>query len=168
MITIRRLKLPVFAISVAAAFAFLYSPAAAQSKLEPFKDGDRFCAIGDENTQLGRYLEWIELFYLTRYPGERVEFINRGVSGDNATAALKRLDWDVLSQNPTVVSIFFGQNDVGPELFGPGERVIWCKHQVLIFFCIWWCKNEIFFDGELSILCRFATTYQMSRSQSTR
>lgn len=120
MISLHRLKLPIFASSVS--IAFLFSPAGAQSKLEPFTDGDKWCAVGDENTQLGRYPEWIELFYLTRYPGERVQFINRGVSGDTASAALKRLDWDVLGQNPTVVSLFFGQNDAGPELYSTGQR----------------------------------------------
>lgn len=112
-----RFKSRLLVIGSAAVLAWVHSPALAQSKLEPFRDGDRWCAIGDENTQLGRYFEWMELFYLTRYPGERVEFINRGINGDTATAALKRLDWDVLAQNPTVALLFFGLNDVDRSLY---------------------------------------------------
>lgn len=43
------------------------------------------------------------------------EFINRGVPGDITRNALDRLQADVLEVDPTLVTIFFGTNDVADE-----------------------------------------------------
>jgi lysophospholipase L1-like esterase len=40
------------------------------------------------------------------------EIINRGVNGDTAQHGLERLDRDVLSQNPAIVLVCFGGNDL--------------------------------------------------------
>lgn len=44
-----------------------------------------------------------------------VEFINRGVPGDQSRNACKRLRNDVLSEAPDLVVIFFGTNDVSSK-----------------------------------------------------
>ncbi|MGH8018086.1 MAG: SGNH/GDSL hydrolase family protein, partial [Opitutaceae bacterium] len=94
--------------------------AGAQSGSAPelFQDGDRWCAIGDSITHTGSYHEWVQLFYLTRYPDRAVTAFNCGISGDTTAGALRRLDWDVLTKRPTVSSVMFGMNDVDRRLYG--------------------------------------------------
>jgi lysophospholipase L1-like esterase len=66
---------------------------------------------------------WCDLLGLALergYPGTRVEMINAGVSGNTTVAALKRMEKDVLGQNPQLVVVMFGMNDVAgisPEAF---------------------------------------------------
>ena len=50
-----------------------------------------------------------------------VEVINAGVNGDIVTQALRRLERDVLSKNPDLVTVMFGGNEAGfyrPETRG--------------------------------------------------
>jgi len=87
----------------------------------PFRDGDRWCVLGDSITRSGHYHRYVELFYLTRFPDRRLDVINCGISGDTAPGALKRLKWDSLDARPTVVSVMLGMNDVMPGLYNPEE-----------------------------------------------
>lgn len=84
---------------------------------KPFGDGERWCVLGDNITHYGTYFQWVDLFYLTRFPRREIATFNCGISGDTAAGALQRLDWDVIPHQPSVVSIMFGMNDVGPELY---------------------------------------------------
>lgn len=79
----------------------------------PLKDGDRVVFYGDSITQQQLYTRYLQQYVLCRYPELDVRFYNAGWSGDRAPGALKRLDRDVLSLNPTVVTLFFGMNDGG-------------------------------------------------------
>lgn len=45
------------------------------------------------------------------YPHAQLEVINAGVSGNTTTAALARMEADVLSRKPNLVAIMFGMND---------------------------------------------------------
>jgi len=95
-------------------------PAAAAPAAPPavgFRNKDRWCVIGDSITHSGSYHEWIELYYITRLPGAVVEDFNCGISGDRAAGGLQRLNWDILSKQPTVASIMFGMNDVERDLY---------------------------------------------------
>jgi len=83
----------------------------------PFKDGDRWCVLGDSITHGGSYHKEVELFYVTRFPEKSLEVINCGISGDTARGALKRLGWDCLDHKPSVVSVMLGMNDVGRSLY---------------------------------------------------
>ena len=83
----------------------------------PFKDGDRWCVLGDSITHGGLYHKEVELFYLTRFPEKSLEVINCGIAGDTARGALKRLGWDCLDHKPSVVSVMLGMNDVGRSLY---------------------------------------------------
>ena len=85
---------------------------------EPFQDGDRWAVIGDGVTHHGTYQQWINLFYLTRFPDRTIDVYNCGIAGDRAGGAVRRLDWDVLSHQPTVATVMFGMSDVDRSLYG--------------------------------------------------
>jgi lysophospholipase L1-like esterase len=46
------------------------------------------------------------------FPEARVEMVNAGISGNTTADALARLDRDVLSQRPHLVTVMFGLNDM--------------------------------------------------------
>lgn len=83
----------------------------------PFADGDRWCALGDSITESGKYHQYVELFYLTRFPGRKLDVVDCGIRGDTAPGALRRLQWDCLAAKPTVVSVMLGMNDVGRSFY---------------------------------------------------
>lgn len=106
------------ALTLHAASAQEASPPA----LVPFEDGIRYAALGDSITRNGLYHSYVHLFHATRFPDRAIEFINSGVSGDNAPGALTRLSWDLFPANPKFVSIMFGMNDVGSTLYTPDQQ----------------------------------------------
>ncbi|QIF00539.1 SGNH/GDSL hydrolase family protein [Roseimicrobium sp. ORNL1] len=106
----------------------------AQTAPKPFADGDTVCFLGDSITHGGSWHRYIELFYVSREPEKKVNIINCGIGGDRADGALKRLDWDVLVHQPTVIVIMLGMNDIGhgnydssnptPEMLAGREKSI--------------------------------------------
>lgn len=89
------------------------------------KDGDRVVFYGDSITDNGTYGRYIETFVLTRMPGLRISWINAGWSGDRVGgggggAVDLRLDRDVVSRKPTVVTIMLGMNDGNVRPFEQG------------------------------------------------
>lgn len=52
------------------------------------------------------------------YPKAQINFVNSGISGDNATNALKRLENSVIKYNPDLVVVSFGTNDANAGLGG--------------------------------------------------
>jgi lysophospholipase L1-like esterase len=82
-----------------------------------FRQGDRWVAVGDSITHTGLYPRFIELFLLTRFPSQQLKMVNVGIGGDTAAGALRRFDWDILAEKPTVVSVMFGMNDVNRSLY---------------------------------------------------
>jgi len=103
-----RLRLLLLAATVACG-----GPASAQ----PLQRGDEWVAFGDSITQSGGYHQQAELFLFTRFPRHEITVTNAGVSGDTAARALERIDWDVVPSQPSVVSVMFGMNDVGRDLY---------------------------------------------------
>src|SRR5471032_2221084 len=81
------------------------APAAPSPLPAAFRIHDRWDVIGDSITHSGTYHEWIELYYITRLPGAAIDVFNCGISGDRAAGGLQRLNWDILSHQPTVASI---------------------------------------------------------------
>jgi lysophospholipase L1-like esterase len=75
------------------------------------KDGDTLVFLGDSITHQCLYTQYIEDFYYTRYPTQRIRFHNSGVGGDRASDALRRFDEDVASFKPKYVTILLGMND---------------------------------------------------------
>ncbi len=128
---IHRLRfLPALVLALACAI-----PAPAHSAApKPFVDGDTVCFLGDSITHGGQWHRFIELFYASRFPERAITMVNCGIGGDQAGGALKRLDWDVLVHQPTVVVIMLGMNDIGhgsyenpnptPEMLAAREKSI--------------------------------------------
>ncbi len=80
---------------------------------EMFRDGETVCFLGDSITNRGSFQNKIYDYYLTRFPGWTLRFVNAGRSGDSAGGSLGRLQDDVVAPKPTSVAIMFGMNDVG-------------------------------------------------------
>ncbi len=83
-----------------------------------FENDDRVVFFGDSITHGGTYHLYLRDYYYTRYPEKSFEFINRGLSGDSADGALKRLNADVFAARPSRVLIHFGMNDIGRNNYG--------------------------------------------------
>jgi lysophospholipase L1-like esterase len=92
-------------------FFLIVSLKAQESRLL-FKDGDRVCFIGNSITHSGEFHPDIFLYYATRFPKEKITFINCGVSGDAANEILTRLDSDVFVHKPTIAAFMVGMNDM--------------------------------------------------------
>ena len=75
------------------------------------ESGDTVVFLGDSITHQRLYTQYIEDFFITRFPSVPLKFHNAGIGGDKAWDALQRLDRDVLSKNPKLVTILLGMND---------------------------------------------------------
>lgn len=73
--------------------------------------------LGDSITQQRIHTRYVMDFFALRYPDMQVTFRNAGWVSDTAPGGLKRLERDVLSLKPTVVSICYGMNDGGVGVF---------------------------------------------------
>lgn len=99
---------------------FLTLKTNAQQASRIFNDGDTICFVGNSITHAGQYHEFIQLFYATRFPDIKLQFINNGISGDNALNILDRLHSDILIHNPDHVFLMTGMNDVVRTLYFRG------------------------------------------------
>ena len=80
--------------------------------------GDTVVFYGDSITEQNYYNQWVELYTATRFPWMRVHFYGAGVGGDRVTGGSggpidQRLERDVFSEKPTVVTVMLGMNDGG-------------------------------------------------------
>lgn len=64
------------------------------------------------------YVSKLSSMLAAKYGANRYTLINAGVSGNNAAMGLTRIENDVLSHSPDIVTVAFGLNDV----FGSPER----------------------------------------------
>jgi predicted GH43/DUF377 family glycosyl hydrolase/lysophospholipase L1-like esterase len=95
------------------------STAAAVPASEPgfyLKNGDTVVFYGDSITEQNYYNQWVELYTATRFPSMRVHFYGAGVGGDRVSGGGggpidQRLERDVFSEKPTVVTVMLGMND---------------------------------------------------------
>lgn len=85
--------------------------AGAQTPVAPFHKGDRVAFVGNSITDGGHYHSYIWLYYMTRFPDQRIDIFNAGIGGDVAEQIYRRFDTDVLQHKPTVISLTFGMND---------------------------------------------------------
>jgi lysophospholipase L1-like esterase len=105
------------------------SPASAQFALH---SGDRVVFYGDSITDNAPYGTFIENFVLTRFPRMNVRFFNAGVGGDRVSGGGlgpidTRLDRDVFSRQPTVVTVMLGMNDGNYQAFSQGTLDVYKK-----------------------------------------
>ena len=96
-------------------FVFLNSHS--QSKVQPFVNGDRVVFMGNSITDGGHYHSYIWLYYMTHFPNMRIECFNAGIGGDVSKQMLERIDNEVFAKKPTVMTLTFGMNDTGYQLF---------------------------------------------------
>jgi len=80
------------------------------------KDGDTVVFYGDSITAQRLYTRFVEDFVLTRYPVLHIRFINAGVPGDQVTGGYagtmaQRVERDVRSFHPTMITVMLGMND---------------------------------------------------------
>jgi len=97
---------------------------ASQAGQFPIRDGDRIVFYGDSITQDGGYCRLVEAYVRTRFPQWDLRFYNAGVGGDRvdgggAGGIATRLERDVVSLHPTVVTIMLGMNDGGYRKLEP-------------------------------------------------
>lgn len=93
---------------VAVLLALAASSVFAKSFIQP---NDRVVFLGDSITAQKLYTKYVENYYTAYHPEWKVSFVNAGVGGDRSSAAVNRVQKDVIDQNPTVVTICFGMND---------------------------------------------------------
>jgi len=98
---------------------------AADPEAAIFQTGNRILFQGDSITDGGRgrnndlnhilghsYAFLVAAKYGAAYPERKLEFFNRGVSGNKIPDLLNRWDKDTIELKPTVVSILIGVNDI--------------------------------------------------------
>jgi lysophospholipase L1-like esterase len=103
------------------------------ARADMFKDGETVCFLGDSITNRGQFQNTIYDYYLTRFPGWTLRFVNAGRSGDSAGGSLGRLQEDVIDKKPTSVAVMFGMNDVGRGYYvaNPDEKKLAGQKQAL-------------------------------------
>ena len=95
-------------------------PVGAEANARGFylRGGDTVVFYGDSITEQNYYNQYVELYTATRFPWMRVHFYGAGVGGDRVTGGGggpidQRLERDVFSEKPTVVTVMLGMNDGG-------------------------------------------------------
>lgn len=73
--------------------------------------GETVVFLGDSITHQCLYTQYLENFFITRYPERRIRFHNAGVGGDKAGDCLARFDEDVVPFAPDYVLVLLGMND---------------------------------------------------------
>ncbi len=81
--------------------------------LKPFKNGDKIAFVGNSITEAGYYGSNVWLYYMTRFPEQRITVLNTGIGGDVVGQMNARFEDDVLPKKPNVVVLTFGMNDTG-------------------------------------------------------
>jgi acyl-CoA thioesterase-1 len=78
----------------------------------PFESGDTVVGLGDSITD--DYQSWLEILrhlLAGRCPGDEIEVVNAGISGDTTSGLLSRL-LEVLEKDPAWIIVLIGTNDV--------------------------------------------------------
>ncbi|MGA2986676.1 MAG: SGNH/GDSL hydrolase family protein [Terriglobia bacterium] len=101
---------------VSSVFSFVPNATFAQSTDFVLHDGDRVTFYGDSITYQREYTRDVEEYVLTRFPAWKVSFHNVGVDGDKVSGGIAgpvdlRLERDVFSWRPSMVTIMLGMND---------------------------------------------------------
>lgn len=77
------------------------------------EDGAKVVWLGDSITHHALFTQYLETFFLSRYPQRKISFFNRGVAGDRAADVLARLGSDPVPGTANAVLIQLGMNDGG-------------------------------------------------------
>ena len=87
-------------------------------------DGDRVVFYGDSITDQRLYTTFVEDYVVTRFPQMKVGFIHSGWGGDRVTGGGGgpvdlRLQRDVITYKPSVMTVMLGMNDGSYRAFDP-------------------------------------------------
>lgn len=103
----------------------------------PFPDGSRLLFLGDSITFADDYIAYLDLFFRTRYPEVRIEFINRGMPSETIAGTSEashdpprphlftRLEAVLAETRPTAVFACYGMND---GLYRPPDDAIFAQY----------------------------------------
>jgi len=96
------------------------------------KGGDTVVFYGDSITEQNLYNQYVELYAATRFPHMRLHFYGAGVGGDRVTGGGggpidERLERDVYSEKPAVITIMLGMNDGGYRATTPDIESTYVK-----------------------------------------
>lgn len=94
-----------------------YGSLQAQSAIPPFKKGERVVFVGNSITHGGHYHSFVWLYYMTRFPDKPITLMNAGIGGESAWDIKDRLDDDVFDRKPTYMTLTFGMNDTGYDIY---------------------------------------------------
>lgn len=89
----------------------------AQTAIPRFEKGERVVFVGNSITHGGHYHSFIWLYYMTRFPDLPITIMNAGIGGESAWDIKDRLDYDVFDRKPTYVTLTFGMNDTGYDVY---------------------------------------------------
>ena len=89
----------------------------AQTTIPRFEEGERVVFVGNSITHGGHYHSFIWLYYMTRFPDKPITIMNAGIGGESAWDMKDRLDYDVFNRKPTYVTLTFGMNDTGYDIY---------------------------------------------------
>lgn len=98
-------------------FMAVSSSVTAQSLVEGVDSLRSVVFLGNSITHRCQYSQYIEDFYLTRYPEKKMQYHTAGVAGDKVEDALLRFNADVARYKPDVVTILLGMNDASYRRF---------------------------------------------------
>lgn len=98
--------------------------------LPPFVDGDRVVFLGNSITEAGYYGANIWLYYMTRFPDQKISVINAGIGGDVVGQMNDRFEQDVLPAKPNILVLTFGMNDSGYAEFNDANANETAKQRV--------------------------------------
>jgi lysophospholipase L1-like esterase len=93
------------------------SPATARFAPVRLGDEETIVFYGDSITEQNLYSEYLETFFLSRFPGKRLATFNFGWGGDTASGGTKRFTRDALPVKPSLVFVNFGMNDGGYKAY---------------------------------------------------
>lgn len=77
------------------------------------RKNDRVAFFGDSLTEGGEHITLLQQYIYATQPELGVRFFRYGWQGEDATAALARLQRDLFPEKPTLVIIHYGMNDGG-------------------------------------------------------
>ncbi len=84
-----------------------------------FEPGQAFGFIGDDAVHDGRWCQYVENFFYTRYSDRKLVFYNAGVGTDTVADVLERLDADIVERKLDYAIIQLGTWDGGLGSFDP-------------------------------------------------
>ena len=104
--------------------------ASAASANESLKENDRIVFLGDSITALGArpggYVTLTSEAIAKAYPELNIQVVGAGIGGHKVPNCQQRLDRDVLQENPSIVMIYIGINDVWhwthPKVVARGKK----------------------------------------------